>query len=57
MIRYLYDVIKYMKTFPLKNGSFLTWFRNCLYVNWQVPWKWNIDAYWLYMQIKGKRSE
>ena len=51
MIKYLIDVVKYMKRFPCRNGNRKIWLRNCLYVNWQKPWKWNIDAYWLFERI------
>ena len=48
MIKYLVDVLKFMKRYPYKKGDkFFTWLRNCLYLNWQIPWVWNIDIYWL----------
>ena len=52
MIKYLIDVIKYMRKFPCGNGNHKIWLRNCLYVNWQKPWKWNLDIYWLWKQIE-----
>ena len=52
MIKYLISVIGYMQNYPLKKGDkFITWFRNCFYLNWQKPAKWNIDAYWLYKTV------
>lgn len=33
--KYFPDVIRYMKRFPLGDGNFKIWLRNCLYVNWQ----------------------
>ena len=55
MIKYLIDVIKYMRKFLCGNGNHRTWLRNCLYVNWQKPWKWNVDIYWLWKQIERSR--
>ena len=55
MIKYLIDVVKYMKKFPCRNGNRKIWLRNCLYVNWQDPWKWNLDIYWLWKQVERSR--
>lgn len=55
MIKYMIDVIKYMRKFPCGNDNRKIWLRNCLYVNWQKPWKWNLDIYWLWKQVKRSR--
>lgn len=52
MIKYLIDVIKFMRKYPRLDESRKEWLRKCLYLNWQQPWKWNIDVYWLYKQIE-----
>lgn len=57
MIKYLIDVIKYMRKFPCGNGNRKTWLRNCLYMNWQKPWKWNLDIYWLWKQVERSRRK
>lgn len=56
MIKYMIDVIRFMKKYPLStDGRFIVWLRNCLYLNWQKPWKWNLDIYWLWKQIERSR--
>lgn len=56
MIKYMIDVIKHIKKYPLSaNGRFIVWLRNCLYLNWQKPWKWNLDIYWLWKQVERSR--
>lgn len=55
MIKYLIDVIKYMRKIPCGNSNRRIWLRNCLYVNWQKPWKWNLDIYWLWKQVERSR--
>lgn len=56
MIKYVIDVIRFMKKYPLStDGRFIVWLRNCLYLNWQKPWKWNVDIYWLWKQIERSR--
>lgn len=55
MIIYITDVIRYMKKFPYKGRKFGVWLRNCLYINWQKPYRWNIDVYRLYKHsMSGK---
>jgi len=36
--KYIPEVIRFIKNYPFDKykGNFLIWFRNCLYVNWQV---------------------
>lgn len=38
--KYIPEVVRFMKDYPFKKGrdNFRIWFRNCLYVNWQVSW-------------------
>ena len=56
MIKYVIDVIRFMKKYPLSaDGRFIVWLRNCLYLNWQKPWKWNLDIYWLWKQVERSR--
>ena len=52
MIKYIVDVIHFMNKYPYEKGDkFFLWIRNCFYLNWQKPWKWNIDAYYLYKRL------
>lgn len=52
MVRYLVNVFKFMRKHPLDGGDFSTWVRNCFYLNWQIPVKWNFDLYWAYKQMR-----
>lgn len=55
MIKYLIDVIKFIRRNPYKgNYKFWLWLRNCFYLNWQKPAKWNFDFYFLYKAVKRK---
>ena len=58
MVKYIIDVIKHARRFPYRKGdNFKIWLRNTLYLNWQQPWKWNIDVYWLYKTIRRASND